>query len=211
MPGAERASFACSGLRTMFTSGTPSFWQSLTSIWPRLDAAAVCTSARCPSMRIVSTMPSAVSGFTNQDAPAAGFVPSGRSWHWPVLSVRYSEYIAPPIADTVRPISARAPSESPAATTTPAPSLPTGSDWPSRAAIPCSSFFGTSAVTTGAAAVPDAFAVLMSAGPKSSPRSEGLRGDASIRTTTSSGPGSGTRAVASERVRRPSLLISERI
>ena len=41
------------------------------SIWPRLDAAAVCTSAVWPSRRIVSTMPSAVSGLTKHDAPSA--------------------------------------------------------------------------------------------------------------------------------------------
>src|ERR1700677_4493826 len=38
---------ACSGLRTMATSGTPSSRQSFTNICPRLDAAAVWTSPRC--------------------------------------------------------------------------------------------------------------------------------------------------------------------
>ena len=44
------------------------------------------------------------------------------------LMVRYCVYIAPPIIETVLPISALAASEDPALTTTPAPSLPTGSD-----------------------------------------------------------------------------------
>ena len=44
------------------------------------------------------------------------------------LMVRYCVYIAPPIIDTVLPISALAASEVPVLTTTPAPSLPTGSD-----------------------------------------------------------------------------------
>jgi len=39
----ERSNSSCSGLRTTLTSGTPSLMQSLTSIWPRFDAAAVCT------------------------------------------------------------------------------------------------------------------------------------------------------------------------
>jgi hypothetical protein len=51
---------------------------------------------------------------------------------------------------------------------------------------------GTSAVTTGCEALPEAFAVRISAGPNSRPRSDGLIGAASMRTTTSSGPGSAT-------------------
>ena len=45
------------------------------------------------------------------------------------------------------------------------------------------------AVTTGLSAVPEALAVLMSAPPKRSPWSEGLMGEASMRTITSSGFG----------------------
>src|SRR5271170_5744815 len=41
----DLSSSSWSGLRTMLTSGTSSLLQSLTSIWPRLDAAAVCTRA----------------------------------------------------------------------------------------------------------------------------------------------------------------------
>ena len=39
----DLSSSSCSGLRTILTSGIPSSWQSFTSIWPRFDAAAVCT------------------------------------------------------------------------------------------------------------------------------------------------------------------------
>ena len=67
---------ACSWLRTMFTSPMPSLMQILSSIWPRLEAAAVCTRAVWPSSRIVSAMPRAVSGLTNQEAPSAGAVPA---------------------------------------------------------------------------------------------------------------------------------------
>src|SRR3546814_11199836 len=42
-----------------------------TSIWPRLEAAAVCTIALCPSRVMVSTKPSAVSGLTKADAPCS--------------------------------------------------------------------------------------------------------------------------------------------
>ena len=73
-----RSSAACSGLRTMLTSFTPSAMQMRLSIWPRLEAAAVCTSALWPSRRIVSTMPSAVSGLTKQEAPSAGVAPVGQ-------------------------------------------------------------------------------------------------------------------------------------
>ena len=133
---------------------------------------------------MVSVMPSAVSGLTNQDAPSAAVVPAGSGRHSLTRSVRYCEYMAPPIIATVRPISAFAASDDPVLTTTPAPSLPTGMDSSSRppiARIPAS---GTFAVMTGSSFVPDAFAVLMSAAPVSRPRSDGLIGVASTRTTT---------------------------
>ena len=105
-----------------------SLLHSLLSIWPRFDAAAVCTSALWPSSFIVSTMPMAVSGLTKHDAPSAGVVPGGSSRHCAALMTRYCEYIAPPRIATVLPTSFCAASDVPAATTTPAPSLPTGSD-----------------------------------------------------------------------------------
>src|SRR5246127_5461120 len=127
------SSFSCSGLRTILTSGIPSFWQSLTSIWPRLDAAAVCTRPECPSRRMVSVIPSAVIGLTNEDAPSLAVAPSGRTRHAEASTARYCEYIAPPAIATVFPTRAWAAEDDPAATTVPAPSLPTGSDLSSRA------------------------------------------------------------------------------
>lgn len=88
----------------------------------------MCTSALWFSRRIVSVMPSAVSGLTNQDAPSAAVVPAGSSMTSRTFSTRYCVYIAPPIIDTVLPIRAFAASDDPAPITVPAPSLPTGSD-----------------------------------------------------------------------------------
>ena len=101
-------------LRTMLTRPMPSLMQILLSIWPRLEAAAVCTSALWPSRRMVSTMPSAVSGLTNHDAPSAGVVPAGSARTSLTFMVRYCEYIAPPIIATVLPSSACAASDEPA-------------------------------------------------------------------------------------------------
>src|SRR5688572_541908 len=136
---------------------------------------------------MVATMPSAVSGLTNHDAPSAGVVPGGSTRQVTALTQRYCEYIAPPTMPTVLPISACAAGDAPARTTTPAASLPTGSDCSSRPAIAFITAGGMFAVTTGLSAVPAALAVLMSAPPNRSPWSEGLMGEASMRTTTSSG------------------------
>ena len=87
----------------------------------------------CPSRRITSGKLSAVSGLTNIDAPSAALASSGRTMQSRAFSLRYWVYIAPPSIPTVLPISACA--AGPAATTVPAPSLPTGSDWSSRAFI----------------------------------------------------------------------------
>src|SRR5947207_4738857 len=172
------------------------------SIWPRLDAAAVCTSALWPSRRMVSVMPSAVSGLTKHEAPSAGVVPAGSGRHSLTFRQRYCAYIAPPIMATVLPISAFAASDDPVLITTPAPSLPTGIDSSSRPAMAFIAASGTFAVITGASFVPDALAVVISAAPIRSPRSDGLIGEASTRTTTSSGPGWGEigRASCRERV-----------
>ena len=72
----------------MFTSGTPSSAQIFTSIWPRLDAAAVCTSAVWFSARIVSTIASAVSGLTKSAAPSAVLTSSGSSTTAPASATR---------------------------------------------------------------------------------------------------------------------------
>ena len=131
-------------------------------------------------------MPSAVSGFTKQEAPSAGVVPDGNTRHCSALMQRYCEYIAPPRTATVFPTSAWAWGDEPALMTTPAPSLPTGSDCPRRPAIIASTGGKSFAVITGRSAVPAASAAVISAPPKSRPRSDGLRGEASIRTITSS-------------------------
>src|SRR5450432_4853947 len=127
---------------------------------------------------MVSVIPSAVSGLTKHDAPSAGVTPSGSGSTSAALRQRYCAYIAPPIIATVLPINAFAASEDPVLTTTPAPSLPTGIDSSSRPAIAFIAPSGTFAVITGASFVPDAFAVVMSAAPISSPRSDGLIGEA---------------------------------
>jgi hypothetical protein len=49
----------------------------------------VCSSAVWPSARIVSTMPSAVSGFTKAAAAASGPVPSAMGRHCEAGTVRY--------------------------------------------------------------------------------------------------------------------------
>ena len=97
--------------------------------------------------------------------------------------VRYCAYMAPPSSATVFPTSARASSDEPARTTTPAPSFPTGNDWSMRPATARSAAGGMRAVTIGSCALPDSVAVDMSAPPNSRPRSDGFTGVASIRTT----------------------------
>src|ERR1700737_1533568 len=159
---------------------------------------------------MVSVIPSAVSGLTKQEAPSAGVTPAGSGIHSATFRQRYCAYMAPPITATVLPISALAASDDPVLTTTPAPSLPTGIDSSSRPAIAFMAASGTFAVTTGASLVPGALAVDISAAPTSSPRSEGLIGEASTRTTTSSGPGSGVGTLASDISSSPPFLISER-
>jgi len=66
------------------------------------------------------------------------------------------------------------------------------------------------AVTTGLSGVPDALAVLRSAPPNRSPWSEGLMGEASTRTTTSSALGSGVGTLASEISTMPSFFAVDR-
>ena len=94
--------------------------------------------------------------------------------------------------------------------TTPAPSLPTGIDSSSRPAMAFISFSGIGAVTTGLTPLPEYLAVLMSAAPNNNPRSDGLMGAASMRTSTSSGAGSGIATLASESSSSPLLRTSER-
>src|SRR4051812_10039214 len=202
--------FACSALRTMFTRPMPSSVQILFSIWPRLEAAAVWTTALWPSRFMVSVMPSAVSGLTNHDAPSVALVPAGSGWQSRAFKSRYCAYIAPPTIDTVLPISACAASDEPALITVPAPSLPTGIAWSSRAARKGRAACETLALTRVLSPLPDVVAAAMSAGPSSRPRSDGLIGVASTFTTTWSGPGSGTSTLASDSSSSPLFLIRER-
>jgi hypothetical protein len=159
---------------------------------------------------MVATMPSAVSGLTKNEAPSAGVVPGGSTRHCTALMQRYSAYIAPPRIATVLPMSAWAAGEAPARITTPAPSLPTGSDWSRRPATAFRAAGGTEALITGFSAVPESSAVLMSAPPNRSPWSDGLMGEASIRTMTSSGFGSAIGTVVSDSSRTPSFFTVER-
>ncbi len=69
---------------------------------------------------------------------------------------------------------------------------------------------GRLAVTTGLSAGPDARTVVRSAPPTRSPWSDGLMGEASIRTTTSSGFGSGVAMLASAISTKPSFVTVER-
>ena len=187
-----RSSSACSALRTMLTRLMPSFWQILFSIWPRLLAAAVCTRAVWPSRFMVSTMPSAVSGLTKHDAPSAAVASAGSTRHWPAGMARYWAYMAPPITATVLPSSACAAGDAPAATTRPAPSLPTGRLWPRRAAMAGMARSGMGAVATGRSAVPPTASAARLPAPNSRPMSDGLIGVACTWISTSSGPGVGT-------------------
>ena len=178
------SSLACSALRTMLTRPIPSSLQILTSIWPRLEAAAVWTSALWSSRFMVSVMPSAVSGLTNHEAPSAAVVPAGRGWQSRAFSTRYWAYIEPPTMDTSLPLSACAASDEPALITVPAPSLPTGSDSPRRVDRKGIAAAETGAVTFTASPLPVEVALLRSAGPVRRPKSEGLIGVASTFTTT---------------------------
>ncbi len=155
-------------------------------------------------------MPSAVSGLTKHEAPSAGVMPAGSGRHSLTFRQRYCAYMAPPIMATVLPFRAFAASDDPVLITTPAPSLPTGMDSSSRPAIAFIAASGIFAVVTGASLVPEALAVVMSAAPIRSPRSDGLIGDASTRTTTSSGPGWGVDTLARDISSSPLFLISER-
>jgi hypothetical protein len=158
----------------------------------------VCTSPACPSLRRVSTIPSAVSGFTNDDAPSTGSAPSGSGRHIRGEARQYSPYVAPPRNPTVRPSSAPASAEAPAATTTPAPSLPTAMASPTLAANEPMTGSAIGAATVGSSTDPPATASETSAIASNSPKSEGLTGAASTRTNTSRCPGRGVSTVPTE-------------
>ena len=143
---------------------------------------------------MVSTIPRAVRGLTKDDAPSFAVAPSGRTRHPAASTTRYCVYIAPPATPTVLPRSACAAGDDPAATTVPAPSLPTGSDSSIRAESSPRAPAPNGAVTTGRSGVPAVVAFDMSAPATRSPKSDGLIGAASMRTKTwlSAGVGTGT-------------------
>ena len=211
----QRASSAsCSGLRTMFTSANLSArCRAGCSIWPRLEAAAVCTSAVWFSIRIVSTMPSAVSGLTNRTRLRPPSCPGGSSRHSAAFTaavlrvhraagrgdglaqqrLRRRRRRRPPrpspapfVADRHRRADARRP----------APRMrrigDRRGDHRARPAMPAEA------------------AAAKSARPRSRPRSDGLSGAASTRISTSFGPGSGTGTVSRNSSSVWSALTSDR-
>src|SRR5262249_57413942 len=133
---------------------------------------------------MVSTMPSAVRGLTKHDAPSAGVGPSGRPSQPAAFITRYCAYIAPRRMATTLPTRACAAGDDPAPTTTPAPSFPTGIGWSTRPATARIISGAIVAVTIGRSALPEALAVVMSAPPNRSPRSDGVVGGAPTRPAT---------------------------
>mmetsp|Transcript_87273 Transcript_87273/g.260348 ORF Transcript_87273/g.260348 Transcript_87273/m.260348 type:complete len:272 (+) Transcript_87273:428-1243(+) len=198
------STFASPGLNfslTMLTRGTPSFRQARLSMRPMLDAAAVSTRALCPSMRMVSSMPSAAMGLTNHEEASAGLTPSGIGWQAALCMTLYCEYMSPPMQPTTFPRRAWAASELPAFTTTPPPSFPADRDLPTR---PSSASIFSAGILADNAGPGKRCRVLRSACASISDMSEGLRGAASMRTTTSFGPGSGIGAETRESSTTPS-------
>ena len=141
---------------------------------------------------MVSSIPRAVKGLTKDDAPSFAVAPSGKTRHAEASTTRYCVYIAPPAIPTVFPRRACAAGDGPAATTVPAPSLPTGSGLSTRAESPPSAPAPNDAVTMGRSGVPATVAVVMSAPAMRRAKSDGLIGEASTRTNTSLAAGVGT-------------------
>src|SRR5258708_8131033 len=182
----------------MFTSGIPSAWQSRFSIWPRFDAAAVCTRPLCPSLLAVYSIPRAVSGLQKADAASSGLIPAGKTRQSAALAFRSCPYIPPTKIDTVFPSSAWASGDAPALVTTPAPSRPRAIDLPIRATSARIAAGAVGAVTTVWLPFPDTFAKLTLPPASKSPRSEGLIGVASTRTITSSSFGGAQAEIPSQ-------------
>src|SRR5271154_2098704 len=159
---------------------------------------------------MVSSIPRAVKGLTKDDAPSFAVAPSGKTRHAAASTTRYCAYIAPPAIPTSFPRRACAADDDPAATTVPAPSLPTGSGLSTRAESPASARSPNDAVTTGRSGVPATVAVVMSAPGMSTPKSDGLIGEASTRTNTSLAAGVGTGTSCSESSSVPCDVTNER-
>src|ERR1700722_18731585 len=159
---------------------------------------------------MVSSIPRAVNGLTKDDAPSFAVAPSGKTRQAAASTARYCEYIAPPAIPTVFPTRACAAADEPAATTVPAPSLPTGRDVSTRAESPCSAVGAKVAVTIGRSGGPVTVAVDMSAPAMRRPKSDGLIGEASTRTSTSLGVGEGTGTSCSESSSVPRDVTNDR-
>ena len=182
---AERSSAACSGVRTMLTSGMPSAMHSRLSIWPRFEAAAVCTSAR---VALATHRADQTEDGQRVDEArraldrgrAVGQVEALADIDAPVLRVHRS-------AEQGRRCGRGAPGQRPTTRPPPRsrhPRCRRPSDWPRRPARPRRTAGATMAVTTVSSPSPANVAVVMSAPPNSSPRSDGLSGAASTRTST---------------------------
>src|ERR1700757_1911893 len=159
---------------------------------------------------MVSNIPRAVRGLTKDDAPSFGVVPSGSTRQPEASTARYCAYMPPPAIPTVLPTRARAAEDDPAATTVPAPSLPTGSGLSTRAESPRSAPAANDAVTVGRSGVPATVAVDISAPAMRTPKSDGLIGEASTRTNTSLAAGDGTKTSCSESSSVPCDVTNER-
>ena len=127
----------------------------------------------CPSIFIVSTIPSAVRGFTKLDAQSRGSVPSFMTMQLAAGRHLYCVYIPPPTTLTTLPSNSCA--FAPASITTPEPSLPTGIGLFSLGSMAPIIAFGTSIMIFESSAL----RVLISPGPINKPRSDGLMGVAS--------------------------------
>src|SRR5271169_5374861 len=159
---------------------------------------------------MVSSIPRAVKGLTNDDAPSFAVAPSGKTRQVEASTTRYWVYIAPPAIPTLLPKRACAADDDPAATTVPAPSLPTGSDLSTRAESARSVSFVSDAVITGRSGVPATCAVVMSAPARRSPKSDGLMGEASTRTNTWLTEGTGVGTSCSDSSSMPCDVTNER-
>src|SRR6516165_1493420 len=159
---------------------------------------------------MVSSIPRAVNGLTNDDAPSLADAPSGKTRQAEASTTRYWVYIAPPAIPTRFPKRACAADDEPAATTVPAPSLPTGSDLSTRAESRPTAPAPNDAVTMGRSGVPATVAVVRSAQATRRARSDGLIGEASTRTNTSLAAGAGTGTSCSESSSVPSDVTNER-
>jgi len=129
---------------------------------------------------------------TKADAASSGLIPADKTRQSAALAFRSCPYIPPTKIETVFPSRAWASGDGPAFVTTPAPSRPTGIDFPIRAESARITAGAIGAVTTVWLPFPDTFAELTSPPASKSPRSEGLIGVASTRTITSSSFGGDT-------------------